>query len=257
MIHVFSYLQHNNFFNKFEFLKPLLLLLCLFAVGICHGIFGREEQGTSIFLTKMYNLLVKYLHQLVSIIDGSHSQVDICRVLDSMHVLDSISSVAASSQNFTCSPLFSQQKKAGFFREFLPSDIIQMFERFLFSLAKLFEKIPRWLENFQPQKFFVSVADADDSHAVSAGEARVMDMDLDVDIGAKDDSSIVREGGLFGISHINLLRRDIILAMSKLSNLLPGHVTDILLELLKKESDPEVVFFLECEIQFSPLLFLI
>ncbi|KAL6011508.1 hypothetical protein ACLOJK_001956 [Asimina triloba] len=185
----------------------------------------------------MLQRVLELLEHAVSVIEEQLMEGCVHGCLASGFVDSVTVSALDSVRILACSPFFSSWREKHAIQDELPL-IIQVIERLLLGLATLFEEFSKWVTNLESKSGNCSLT----SDPVSGDNARIMDMELDMEDKPKDqDTSAASGKSISGISSSFLqMKLDMLSTISCFFAVLPDITWGIMFDLMRKENDSRV-----------------
>ncbi|CAB4280796.1 unnamed protein product [Prunus armeniaca] len=228
--------------------RPLsdAFFICALLSNFIYGsVLTRQREEASSFLSKLGQYLLEWLNCAVHVTQGNHNDFLALGCLGSDFASNGTSSIVASLRSFVYSPIFSRWKDQNHVDVELYGSIIQLMERLLKALAKVYEVYGNGLSSHKYDVALqdLSACDIQIQNSCPSGsqKSRIVDMELDVNEDSRD-VDVLTVGGKIASrvsSSVEKWKLDMILLISDFFPVL--HVTwDVLFELLLKESDQMV-----------------
>lgn len=196
------------------------------------------------FFSKLGEFMVELLDQAILVVEKTFNDI-ISGCLGANSFFDHTQMTVASLRSFISSPLLSiSQEKGVSIMELYPG-IIQSAERFLKSLAKLYDVCSGCRENPRGKMTCPNLSETVSTHAPippNSSKSSILDMELDMNSGSSDVDSLTIDGdqtSAVSISSANQ-KMDLLQIMSCFFSILPSVTWDILFNLKEKERDPKV-----------------
>lgn len=203
----------------------------------------RTREAISPFFSKLGEVIVELLDQSILVVDKTFNDI-ISGCLGSNSFFDQTQMTVASVRSFICSPLLSIcQKKGETIMELYPK-IIQSAERFLESLAKLYDVCSGCRKNPNGKTTLPDLSETISIHdpVPNKSKSLILDMELDMNSGSGDLDSLtvdVDQTSAVSTSSANQ-KMDLLRIMSIFFSILPLVTWEILFNLMEKEKDPKV-----------------
>ncbi|XP_034214644.1 serine/threonine-protein kinase ATM isoform X13 [Prunus dulcis] len=228
--------------------RPLsdAFFICALLSNFIYGsVLTRQREEASSFLSKLGQYLLEWLNCAVHVTQGNHNDFLALGCLGSDFASNGTSSIVASLRSFVYSPIFSRWKDQNHVDVELYGSIIQLMERLLKALAKVYEVYGNGVSSHKYDVALqdLSACDTQIQNSCPSGsqKSRIVDMELDVNEDSRD-VDVLTVGGKIASrvsSSVEKWKLDMILLISDFFPVL--HVTwDVLFELLLKESDQMV-----------------
>lgn len=201
-------------------------------------------EETSPFFSKLGESMLELLDHAISVIDKTFNDI-ISGCLGTNSFFNNTQLTVASFRSFIRSPLLSKWQEKDDTLGGLYPRIVQSAERFLKSLAKLYEGCSECRKNLHAKLTFPALSETLSVHdpvPPNSSKSLILDMELDMNSGSSDVDSLTVDSdqtSAVSISSVNQ-KLDLLLIMSSFFSILPSVTWEILFNLKEKESNPKV-----------------
>ncbi|KAH7658743.1 Non-specific serine/threonine protein kinase protein [Dioscorea alata] len=214
-----------------------LMHICSFFCNCIYGSFSTSIKGdNNLFISKVSQYIIKLLDHMTSIIE-KYNEIHCNSCLGLSSILDAVGLSLSSLQGFLSSPLFPHCRDKNYK---LLGGLLQTIEKLLLALAKLFPDLSRI---DMTDLSLCTLPSPENRYPVGEPSAQIIDMELDVTDDSKDVEALaVRSSDTSVISlSPQQLRIEIVKACSYFFPVLPIFTWEVLLDLMRKENDAEVL----------------
>lgn len=225
------------FLHTFSVLSAVLLtqILC----SLCSV---RFREDSSLFISKLGYHMIELMDHAAFILEKTHSDVKF-GCLGPNSIFNSMERIVTSVKSFFGSPLFDKWEKEKGIDSGLQAAITYSIEKLLKGVAKVFDGCSEYGSDIPSAAELSDVFDrknSRDSYSSDNSKNTIVDMELDVGAGSKD-ADILALGGkaASGFSSVKL-KMEILSFFSAFFSVLPSVTSDILFNLVGKESNPSV-----------------
>lgn len=198
----------------------------------------------SSFFSKLGGVIVELLDQSILVVEKTLNDI-VSGCLGAQSFFDHTDVTVASLRSFIRSPMLRIRQEKDETIMVLYPRIIQSAERFLKSLAKLYDVCSGYGKNPDAKISSPDLSETVPIHdAVPSTSSKnlILDMELDIDSGSGDVDSYAVDGdqtSAVSTSSANQ-KMDLLLIMSQFFSILPSVTWEILFDLKEKERDPKV-----------------